>query len=131
MVSTLILRAIHLPLRPVFTLPLVFLLSGGMHGAMVIGMHPMPDPFALASFFFFSGIGSALEATFRQVTGKRVRGPWGRVWTWIFAFYTGRALAREALDSGLGATVFLPEGRLRPGLVVVDLLTRWVFDLKR
>jgi hypothetical protein len=102
-----------------------------MHGMMVIAMDPVPDPIPLAAFFFFSGIGAALEVTFRQVTGKRVGGTFGRIWTWIVLFYTSRGMARAALDGGLGATVFLPEGRYRPGLVVVDLLTRWVFDVKK
>lgn len=98
---------------------------------MVVAMDPVPNPIPLGAFFVLSGLGAALEATFRQVTGKRVGGFWGRLWTWTFAFYAGRGLAREGLESGLAATMFVPEGKYRPGLVVVHLLTTWVFDTKK
>lgn len=128
LLSTVTLKVLHLPITPALTLPLVFLYSGAMHAFGQIAMKPVPNPTILAFFFLLSGFGGALEAAFRRITGRRVRGPWGRVWTWAFMLYTGRIASRTWLDGGMGGNRFIPDGGFRPGVYVAKWATDWLFD---
>jgi hypothetical protein len=67
--------------------------------------------FPQAVFYLGSAIACILERSFRQVTGKRVEGTWGKIWTWaVFTLvsaplvgycelfgvtHEGRVIARE------------------------------------
>jgi hypothetical protein len=128
LLSALTLKALHLPITPSLILPLVFFFSGAMHACGQIAMKPIPNPTILASFFVLSGIGAALEAGFRRITGRRVRGSWGRLWTWSFMLFTGRIASRTWLDGGMGGNRFIPDGGFRPGVYVAKWATDWLFD---
>jgi hypothetical protein len=99
-----------------------------MHSIGEIGMDPVPNPSHISVFFFWSGVGCALEAAFRGVTGKRVRGAWGRLWMWTFFLVTAKPAVSAWLDSGIGGSRLVPiEGHnYRPGPVVVDFLIKHV-----
>jgi hypothetical protein len=67
-------------------------------------MHPAPSPGGILSLFVLAGLGVVAEGTFRRLTGKRVQGLLGRVWTWSFmAVVAGPAVDAWA-DAGVGAS---------------------------
>ena len=95
-----------------------------------IGMQPVPDTTHIAMFFVYSGLGAACEAVFRKITGRRVRGVWGRIWMWSFFLITGRRAAGAWLDAGLGGDWLIPlHWPYRPGPPMVRWLARHVFDV--
>ena len=70
--------------------------------------NPTPYPPPVLYFFLFSGMGAVCEALFSRVTGRRVRGPWGRLWMWTFLFTTGKQACWAWCDSGVGSARFTP-----------------------
>jgi hypothetical protein len=75
-------------------------------------------------FFLLCGLAILLEAAFHRVTGWRVRGPLGRLWTWTVLLYAGNPLAEAwlrcggaiGLGTGPEGSQQLPFGRPMVGL---------------
>ena len=86
-------------------------------------MSPVPAPAPLAAFFFLSGIGTAFEMAFRRVTGRRVRGLAGRVWTWTYMLVTARLAVRAWLDSGVGGSFLTPSNT---SWTPADFVAKWI-----
>ena len=70
---------------------------------------PVPYPPDVMRFFFLSGVGAACEGLFKRMTGRKVRGKWGRLWTWIFFFVAGRSACWAWCDSGVGGAPLVPQ----------------------
>ncbi|GMK57996.1 hypothetical protein CspeluHIS016_0500280 [Cutaneotrichosporon spelunceum] len=79
---------------------LVFHFSGLLHIIGHLGMEPVPDLFRIYAFFMVSGFGCVAERAFRSITGRRVRGVVGWIWTWTFLITSGRLISDAWLDVG-------------------------------
>ncbi|KAI0794927.1 hypothetical protein C8Q75DRAFT_712387 [Abortiporus biennis] len=60
-------------------------------------------------FFVSQGIAMILEEIFRRVSGKRVGGLWGRMWTWMITIGFGQLCVDAWLSRGVGVSVFISE----------------------
>lgn len=81
-------------------------------------MDPVPSAPKIGGFFVLSGLGCALERSFRALTGRRVHGVVGWAWTWAFMLGTGRMCADAWLDAGFAtAWTRLPRFGLGDALV--------------
>ncbi|KAK4685662.1 hypothetical protein P7C73_g4480, partial [Tremellales sp. Uapishka_1] len=127
LLTNLVLALFHLPRKPTFQLPLVFSFSAVYHILGQISMSPVPATIPLGLFFIVSGVGCSLEYLFKGITGRRVRGPWGRVWTWCWMVFTGRWAVAAWLDGGIGGGWLLPIGG--PGEWLKHVVI-WFVDLK-
>lgn len=98
--------------------PLEFLVGRvtGVLGAFFVsavihdwGMWPMGHGFdfgRVGGFFGMMGVGCILEALFRQVTGVKVQGPWGWIWTMSWTVGWGNLLVDAwGRSSLLGSTI--------------------------
>jgi hypothetical protein len=119
------LKLLRLPNTPALLFPLVFVFSGLLHVLGELNMDPVPNTGALWAFFLLSGVGCALEVTFKAVTGKRVRGTPGRIWCWVYTFIIGRLATDAWLDAGIAGCTLLPEGG--PGDFLAPLLIGRLF----
>lgn len=92
-------------------------------------MDPVIEPIPLGSFFLVSGIGISLEVAFKRLTGRRVRGWMGRIWTWSFMLYVARLCVRPWIEAGMGGSALTPSsGRWKLGPTVAEWFTQWVID---
>nr|XP_031863042.1 uncharacterized protein CI109_001519 [Kwoniella shandongensis]KAA5530114.1 hypothetical protein CI109_001519 [Kwoniella shandongensis] len=126
LVSTLILRILHLPVTSPLILAFSFILSGLMHAYGQFLMHPVPSLLPIASFFLLSGLGCAGEVVFKRITGHKVRGFWGRMWIWFFILLTGRLAAQAWLESGLGGSLLTYPWA---GEIVKGYVREWVVEM--
>lgn len=90
-------------------------------------MTPVPAPLRLASFFWYMGAGCAAEVLVKRITGRRVRGPLGRIWAWGAMFAAGRIATDAWFDAGIAGNRLLPENGV--GELVADWLVGRVFDV--
>lgn len=108
MLSTFILRALGLPVSSPSILFLSFFFSGTMHTLGQYLMDPVPALLPVFALFLLSGFGCALEVMFKRITGRKVKGFWGRVWTWAWMLTTGRWAANAWFESGVGGSYLCP-----------------------
>ncbi|CAK9783783.1 hypothetical protein CC85DRAFT_191761 [Cutaneotrichosporon oleaginosum] len=78
----------------------VFHFSALLHIIGHIGMDPVPPASNIWIFFMLSGVGCLAERAFRSITGRRVRGVFGWLWTWTYLVITSRLMADAWLDVG-------------------------------
>ncbi|KAL1408011.1 hypothetical protein Q8F55_004808 [Vanrija albida] len=98
LLSTATVRLLHLPARA--ALPLVFVYSAAYHAAFqpaALGPRALAS---VAAFFTLSGVGALLEAAFRAVTGRKVRGWPGRLWAVGFFLASGYMMRDGWIDAG-------------------------------
>ncbi|KAK8861464.1 hypothetical protein IAR55_002284 [Kwoniella newhampshirensis] len=124
--STLILGALHLPITSPLILATSFVLSGLMHAYGQFLMDPVPSLIPIATFFFISGVGCASEVLFKRVTGRKVHGLSGRIWTWTFMLSAGKVVASAWMESGLGGSLLTPPWA---GDIVKGYVTEWVVQI--
>jgi hypothetical protein len=79
-----------------------------MHALGQLSMSQPPDPLRVATFFFLVGVGCALELGFNKLTGRRVRGPLGRIWFIAFTAWASTGALDAELQSGLGGSKIAP-----------------------
>jgi len=92
-------------------------------------MSPVPEPTPIALFFFISGVGAALEVAFKRMTGRKVSGWAGRLWTWSFMLLTARMAARSWFDAGAAGNQTTPStGPGRLAEPIAGWIIRWVVD---
>lgn len=70
-----------------------FVVSGLLHDIGMWGYGKGTDPWCVVGFFWLQSAGIILEGIWRRVTGRRVRGVWGRLWTWTWVACTAHILA--------------------------------------
>lgn len=102
-----------------------FFVSGIMHDFAVWGAGLGTELASVTFFFLMMGVGLVLEGIWRQKTGVKVQGVWGRLWTaaWLFvwASWIVDAWARRGLIiSKMGSDA------ARPSLYWVKVAQRWV-----
>ncbi|OJT08683.1 hypothetical protein TRAPUB_409 [Trametes pubescens] len=108
-----------------------FLASGLFHefGLVVAGKEL--DPSVLA-FFLLQAVGILCEKAFRRLTGKKVGGPFGFVWTAVFVVGFGQICTDSWYARGIGGAISIP-----PSLSVIRLallpsirvVVRYVYSL--
>ncbi|CAD6580694.1 MAG: hypothetical protein TREMPRED_002807 [Tremellales sp. Tagirdzhanova-0007] len=88
----------YLP-RPIHVIS-VFLISSLLHMTIY---YPLRQQFIVGpylSFFVGCGVGCVLERQFYHMTGKRVDGRWGMLWTWTFMLVVSVPIVEYEWSSG-------------------------------
>ncbi|KZO90707.1 hypothetical protein CALVIDRAFT_522468 [Calocera viscosa TUFC12733] len=86
-----------------------FLGSGVLHEAGMRCMGRGGATWQTVGFFLLQGLGCAAEHVFTSLSGRKVRGPMGRVWTWAWLLLWGQALADAFAVRGTAGGTLYPE----------------------
>ncbi|WWC60133.1 uncharacterized protein I303_102697 [Kwoniella dejecticola CBS 10117] len=127
--STLILRLLRIPINSGTILFTSFVLSGAMHSIGQFTMTPHPPLLPIFLIFPLSGLGCIAEVFFKRTTGRKVRGPWGKLWTWVMMLSIGRLGTVAWLESGVGGSYLTPPAAGR--WVTDNLLDGILVEMKR
>jgi len=86
-----------------------FFISAAMHelGTLTLVGHTSPD-WRVAKSFITMACGMTCEILFRRITGRRVKGPVGWVWTWIYFTTATMGLVDTWLSMGIGGGKPIP-----------------------
>jgi len=90
-----------------------FFISGILHVAGLWGMGRGTEFWAVGGYFLMMGVGVILERVWKQMTGYRVKGWIGRVWTLFWVGFWGIFLVDAWAAKGLIGSVFFAE-KYRP-----------------
>jgi hypothetical protein len=101
----------------------VFLISGLLHDLGMWGMGRGTEFQSVAGFFLMMGFGILIEGMWKNVSGKKVGGWAGWIWTMLWAIAWSNVLVDAWLRRGLAGSLFMPESR-RPSKIFVDHLLR-------
>lgn len=101
-------RVLCIPQTRATMVPLAFCYSCVAHVLGELNMSPVPTPWKIGSFFLLNGVGCLLEGMFTMFTGRKVRGPCGRIWFLIALFTTSRLACEAWLDAGMAGCTLLP-----------------------
>ncbi len=92
-------------------------------------MSPVPAIIPLITFFLLSGVGTFLEIAFKRITGRKVGGWVGRIWTWSYMLYTASLSVNDWMDAGMGGSYLTPtSGRGRLGVAIAGWISRWIVN---
>ncbi|POW07456.1 hypothetical protein PSTT_08258, partial [Puccinia striiformis] len=80
-------------------------LSAAMHEFCLVAVSELDPTFSSSRMFLGQGVGIALEAIFKLVTGHKVSGPLGWIWTFAFIIFNGRPMVDAWIQRGLGRGV--------------------------
>jgi len=102
-----------------------FLASACYHEA---GMYLINRPFdyRVILFFFLNGVGVSLEWTLYKLTGRRVSGPLGRLWTSIFVLGLGQMLIDSWFVRGLAGSRVLPAEISPSRIWLLPMIEPWL-----
>ena len=95
-----------------------FLVSGVLHYFGLWGMGRGSDFLSVAGFFLMMGVGTLLEYVFKLVTGHRVGGLGGWLWSVLWVLVWGNMLVDAWLSRGLANSLFSPQEQ-RPSVLFV------------
>jgi len=98
-----------------------FFVSGVLHTLGLWGMGRGGEFIKVTGFFMMHGVGVLLEYSWKQLTGSRVDGFFGRVWTLVWLVGWGNFLVDAWSMKGLVSSVFYPDG-YRPS----DYILQWI-----
>ncbi|KAI4294073.1 hypothetical protein K525DRAFT_274636 [Schizophyllum commune Loenen D] len=91
-----------------------YVVSGLLHDAGLWGQGRGHDPLRVVGFFVMSGgVGMLVEVTIYRLTGKKVEGPLGWIWTMVWLVGWGHLVTEAWLSRGLAGCVLIPDP-LRP-----------------
>lgn len=76
-----------------------FSVSGAVHEFGFWSAGPIDPTFRSFRFFFFQGVGVCLEQGFRTLTGRRVDGLIGKIWTFSWLIFFGKPMVRVAMKT--------------------------------
>ncbi|KAH9168367.1 hypothetical protein EDB89DRAFT_2073959 [Lactarius sanguifluus] len=96
-----------------------FAVSGVMHHIGVWGLGTGTEFGTAGGFFLLMGLGIAMEVAFRKLTGMRVGGFFGWLWTMLWVLVCGMPMIDTWARHGMLASEIFPTG-LRPGKPLVD-----------
>ncbi|KAF7790625.1 hypothetical protein EIP86_001581 [Pleurotus ostreatoroseus] len=100
-----------------------FALSGALHDWSAWGMARGTDYARLGGFFVLNGVGVVLERMWKRMTGYRVHGWGGWMWTMSCLLVTAHMLIGAWLEMGLAGCHLLPS-RMRVGKFLVEWTER-------
>lgn len=86
-----------------------FLVSGILHDIGMWGLGRGTDFLNIGGFFIINGVGILVEHIWRSLTGRRVGGWVGRVWTLAWVIGWGHALVEAWATRGLIGSTFIPQ----------------------
>jgi hypothetical protein len=81
----------------------------------------------VARSFLSMAFGMTFEILFRRITGKRVRGPIGWIWTWVYFTTATMGLVESWLEFGIGGARLIPT-TISLADNVLEPLRIWCFD---
>ena len=97
-----------------------FFVSGILHTLGLWGMGRGGEFVKVTGFFMIMAVGILLERCWKNLTGLRVDGVFGRIWTLVWLLGWGNILVDAWSTKGLIGSVFFPDG-FRPS----DYILRW------
>lgn len=95
-----------------------FLVSGLLHDIGCWGMGRGTDFKSISGFFIMNAIGVIFEHLYKSITGKRVEGFTGWIWTFAWIVGWGSMLIDAWMSRGLAGSVFYPSS-WRPSFLVL------------
>jgi len=98
-----------------------FFISGVLHDIGCWSLGRGTNIKGISEFFLMNGIGIILERVFKSITGKRVHGVAGWIWTHVWLLGWGGLLINAWFEHGLVECSFWPE-HVRPAFYVHKLL---------
>lgn len=87
-----------------------FFVSGIVHAFGLWGLGRGGEFIKVIGFFVMMGVGILLEYSWKKLTGSRVDGFFGRVWTFVWLLTWGHFLVEAWSTKGLLGSAFLPDG---------------------
>ncbi|KAH9049774.1 hypothetical protein EDB83DRAFT_1386621 [Lactarius deliciosus] len=96
-----------------------FAVSAVLHHFAMWGIGNGSEFSTAGGFFLLMGVGVAMEVAFKKVTGMRVGGFFGWLWTMLWVLVWGMFMIDTWGRHGMLASEFFPT-RLRPGKPLVD-----------
>ena len=97
-----------------------FFVSGIFHAFGLWGMGRGGEFLKVTGFFMMMAVGILLEYSWKNLTGSRVDGFFGRVWTFIWLLGWANILVDAWSTKGLIASVFFPDG-FRPSDYILSI----------
>ena len=97
-----------------------FFVSGLLHTFGLWGMGRGGEFVKVTGFFMIMAVGTLLEHSWKRLTGSRVDGFLGRIWTSVWLLGWGNILVDAWSTKGLVGSVFFPDG-YRPS----DYVLQW------
>ncbi|EAU85562.1 hypothetical protein CC1G_06275 [Coprinopsis cinerea okayama7 len=91
-----------------------FLVSGVLHVFGLWGMGRGTEFWTVAGYFLLMGLGIVLEHIYKNITGKRVQGLVGWIWTLAWVVGWGNLLVDAWFRKGLGGSAFFGAEEFRP-----------------
>ncbi|KAI9435071.1 hypothetical protein H4582DRAFT_2100529 [Lactarius indigo] len=96
-----------------------FAVSAVLHHVGVWGLGYGSEFSTAGGFFLLMGVGVAMEAGFKKVTGMRVGGFFGWLWTMLWVLVWGTPMIDAWARHGVLASEYFPP-QLRPAKVLID-----------
>ncbi|BEI83364.1 hypothetical protein CcaverHIS002_0312320 [Cutaneotrichosporon cavernicola] len=127
--ASVVLRALRLPVKARSLFFMTFFFSGVLHMLSEMCMDPVGSPARLVLFFVLAGAGCAAEVSYKNMTGHRVRGGWGRLWTWGYMTAIAPVISVPWLNSGYGGNHVLPAGG--PGDYIAAFILEYVLKIEK
>ncbi|KDR68852.1 hypothetical protein GALMADRAFT_78019, partial [Galerina marginata CBS 339.88] len=103
----------------------VFFSSGLLHCFGLWGMGRGTDFSRVAGFFIMMGVGILAEHAYRALTGRRVGGVSGWIWSALWLLLWGNRVVDAYLTRGLIGSTYFPH-ELRPSTLLLGLAKRWL-----
>ncbi|KAF5375612.1 hypothetical protein D9757_008546 [Collybiopsis confluens] len=91
-----------------------FLVSGLLHYVGLFGLGNGSDIMGMVGFFLLMGCGVLLEALWKKITGQRVGGWSGRIWTMVWLLGWSNLLVDAWARKGLIGALFIPDSQRLP-----------------
>ncbi|KIK63220.1 hypothetical protein GYMLUDRAFT_197728, partial [Collybiopsis luxurians FD-317 M1] len=91
-----------------------FLVSGVLHYVGLLGLGNGSDVMGMIGFFLLMGCGVLLEGSWKKLTGHRVGGWIGTVWTTIWLLAWSNLLVDAWARKGLIGSLFIPDSQRLP-----------------
>lgn len=100
-----------------------FFWSAILHDFGMWGMGRGTEFWSVGGFFLLMGVGCVLEASFKKVTGLKVGGWLGWLWTVIWMAVWGNLMVDAWARRGLFGSKFMPDGYM-PFQVLLSYIHR-------
>jgi hypothetical protein len=99
----------------------VFTVSGLMHHYGLLAMGRGGEFWKVFGFFFVMGVGLVVEGLYKKVTGRKVRGFIGFIWTMVWLLGWGHMVVDAWARKGVVGSMFMPD-QYRPGKYIITSL---------